>query len=109
MANLKKPTKMKSVKKNFKPAYILRLYIVGETPNCVVAFNNLRKICEELFPQRYLIEIVNLLQFPQLAKEDQILAIPTVTRKLPKPLRKVIGDLSNKEEVLIGLDLHPLA
>ncbi|MDR3478720.1 MAG: circadian clock KaiB family protein [Gammaproteobacteria bacterium] len=80
--------------------------MVGQTPNCVRAFNNLKKICEENFPNDYSIEIIDLLKLPQLAKEDQILAIPTVIRKLPKPIRKTIGDLSNTEDVLIGLDLR---
>jgi circadian clock protein KaiB len=102
------PRKNKSIKKKLKPKYILRIYIVGKTPNCVIALSNLKRICEENFPDDYNIEIIDLLQLPQLAKEDQILAIPTVIRKLPKPIRKAIGDLSNTEEVLIGLDLHPV-
>lgn len=86
--------------------YILRLYIVGQTPNCVLAFNNLKKICNENFPNNYKIEVIDLLKFPHLAKEDQILAIPTVIRIFPLPIRKTIGDLSNVKEVLMGLDLH---
>jgi circadian clock protein KaiB len=103
-----KPIKKKSNKKNIHIKYVLRLYIVGQTPNCVAAFNNLKKIFEKNFPNEYRIEIIDLLQLPQLAKEDQILAIPTVIRRLPKPIRKAIGDLSNMKEVLVGLDLHPI-
>ena len=94
-----------SPKKKSTKQYVLRLYTVGQTPNCVAAFNNLQKICDEYVPQRYTIEIIDLLKFPQLAKNDQILAIPTVIKKLPPPICRVIGDLSNKEQVLIGLDL----
>ena len=107
MKSKKNPVKKTKGKKNITPKYILRLYIVGKTPNCLMALNNLKKICEENFPNDYRIEIIDLLQLPQLAKEDQILAIPTVIRMLPQPIRKAIGDLSNEAEVLIGLDLHP--
>ncbi|MCL5273081.1 MAG: circadian clock protein KaiB [Gammaproteobacteria bacterium] len=95
------------IKEILPKKYILRLYIVGKTPNCIAAIHNLKNICEEYLPENYHIEIIDLLQFPQLAKDDQILAIPTVIRKLPKPVRKLIGDLSDKDAVLIGLDLHP--
>ncbi len=87
--------------------YMLRLYVAGQTPKSIVAFANLKKICEEHLKGRYQIEIVDLLKNPQLAKGDQILAIPTLVRKLPPPIRKIIGDLSNTERVLIGLDLQP--
>lgn len=108
MASILKPKKSKPVKKDTKQKkYMLRLYIVGKTPNCLSAIRNLKKICEDNFPNLYEIEIIDLMKLPQLAKDDQILAIPTVTRKLPKPMRKVIGDLSNAEQVLIGLDLQP--
>jgi circadian clock protein KaiB len=86
----------------------LRLYVAGETPKCVAAFTNLQRICEENLKGRYRIEVVDLLQNPQLARGDQILAIPTLVRKLPTPVKKIIGDLSNAERVLVGLDLRPV-
>lgn len=85
----------------------LRLYVAGQTPKCLAAFANLKKLCEEHIAGDYHIEIVDLLQHPQLAKGDQILAIPTLVRKLPEPMRKIIGDLSNTERVLVGLDVRP--
>lgn len=85
----------------------LRLYVAGMTPRCLTAFANLKKICEEHLQGCYTIEIIDLLENPQLAKGDQILAIPTLVRKLPEPVRKIIGDLSNTEKVLVGLDLRP--
>jgi circadian clock protein KaiB len=92
-----------------KPAneWQLRLYVAGQTPKCLRAFVNLKKICEEHLAGQYDIEIVDLLERPQLAEGDQILAIPTLVRKLPEPMRKIIGDLSNTERVLVGLDLRP--
>jgi circadian clock protein KaiB len=83
----------------------LRLYVAGQTPKCLTAFANLKKLCEEHMDGNYSIEIIDLLQKPQLAQGDQILAIPTLVRKLPEPVRKIIGDLSNTERVLVGLDL----
>ena len=85
----------------------LRLYTAGQTPKSVRAFNNLKRICEEYMPGRYQIEVVDLLRNPRLAKEDQIVAIPTLVRKLPQPLRKIIGDLSDTERTLVGLQLRP--
>ncbi len=87
--------------------YILRLYVAGQTPRCVTAFANLKKICEEHLAGQYRIEVIDLLENPKLAQGDQILAIPTLVRKLPEPVRKIIGDLSNTERVLVGLDLQP--
>ncbi len=84
----------------------LRLYVAGQTPKSVTAFANLTQICEEHLAGRYHIEVIDLMLKPQLAGDDQILAIPTVVRKLPEPLRKIIGDLSNTERVLVGLDLR---
>lgn len=84
----------------------LRLYVAGQTPKCLTAFANLKKLCEEHMDGDYHIEIIDLLQRPQLARGDQILAIPTLVRKLPEPVRKIIGDLSNTERVLVGLDLR---
>ena len=86
----------------------LRLYVAGQTPKSLAAFANLKKICEEHLKGCYRIEIIDLLENPTLAKGDQILAIPTLVRKLPEPVRKIIGDLSNTERVLVGLDLRPL-
>lgn len=85
----------------------LRLYVAGQTPKSIAAFANLKVICEEHLAGRYRIEVIDLLENPQLARGDQILAIPTLVRKLPEPVRKIIGDLSNTERVLIGLDLLP--
>ena len=85
--------------------WVLRLYVAGQTPRCIAAFNNLKTICEEHLHGKYRIEIVDLLKNPQLAKGDQILAIPTLVRKLPPPMRKIIGDLSNIERVLVGLNI----
>ena len=88
-------------------AWDLRLYVAGQTPNCVAAFANLKKLCEEHLPGQYHIEVIDLVERPQLAKDDQILAFPTLVRKLPEPIKKIIGDLSNTERVLVGLDLRP--
>ena len=85
--------------------YLLRLYVAGQTPKCMTAFVNLKKICEQHLAGKYQIEVVDLLENPTLASGDQILAIPTLVRRLPEPVRKIIGDLSNTERVLIGLDL----
>ena len=84
----------------------LRLYIAGETANSMRAFANLQRICEEYLKGKYKIEIIDLLKTPKLAAGDQILAVPTLVRKLPEPLRKIIGDLSNTERVLVGLDVR---
>jgi len=84
----------------------LRLYVAGQTPKSLAAFANLKKICEEHLAGEYQIEIIDLLKKPQLAADDQILAIPTLVRKLPEPLRKIIGDLSNTERVLVGLNIR---
>lgn len=86
--------------------FVLRLYIAGQTPKCVRAFTNLKQICEEHLANRYQIEVIDLLQNPQLARGDQILAVPTLVRQLPEPVKKIIGDLSNTERVLVGLDLR---
>jgi circadian clock protein KaiB len=84
----------------------LRLYVAGQTPNSIRAFANLRKICEEHLKGHYNIEVIDLLKTPKLAAGDQILAVPTLVRKLPEPLKKIIGDLSNTERVLVGLDIR---
>jgi len=85
----------------------LRLYVAGQTPRSVAAFANLKKLCEEHLPGRYQIEVIDLMQNPQLAAGDQIVAIPTLVRKLPEPLRRIVGDLSNTERALVGLQLRP--
>ena len=84
----------------------LRLYIAGQTPKSVAALKNLRKICDEYMPEKYELKVIDLLKQPQLARGDQIVAVPTVVKNLPVPIRKLIGDLSNTERVLVGLDLH---
>lgn len=85
--------------------WILRLYIAGQTSRAVTAFNNLKSVCEEQLKGNYRIEVIDLLKKPQLGRNDQILAIPTLVRKLPVPVRRIIGDLSNTERLLVGLDL----
>lgn len=86
----------------------LRLYVAGKTEKSITAFNNLRKYCEEHLKGQYKIEVIDLLEKPQLAEGDQILAIPTLVRKVPEPIRKIIGDLSNEEKVLVGLNIRPV-
>ena len=85
----------------------LRLYVAGQTPRCVEAFSHLRELCEQHLEGRYSIEVIDLLKNPTLAAGDQIIAIPTLVRKLPRPMKKIIGDLSNTERVLVGLNLKP--
>jgi len=102
--------KAKSVQRkrqNKEEVWELRLYVAGQTPRSLAALSNLKIICEEHLKGKYHIEIVDLLQNPKLAKGDQILAIPTLVRQLPPPLKKIIGDLSDTERVLVGLDLRP--
>ena len=104
------PTKRGPPHANGRPAKLwqLRLYVAGQTPKSLTAFANLKRICENHLKDRYHIEVIDLVEQPQLSKGDQILAIPTLVRKLPQPVRKIIGDLSNTESVLVGLDLrHP--
>ncbi len=86
----------------------LRLYVAGQTARSVAALSNLKRICEEHLHGRYRIEVVDLLKNPTLARGDQILAVPTLVRKLPPPVKKIIGDFTNTERVLVGLDLIPL-
>jgi circadian clock protein KaiB len=105
---LKKPARSKSsANGGAKKKYDLRLYVAGQTPRSLLALTNLKRICEEHLDGNYRVEIIDLLQRPQLAAGDQILAIPTLVRTIPKPARKIIGDLSNTERVLIGLDVRP--
>jgi circadian clock protein KaiB len=96
---------------NGKPAKVwqLRLYVAGQTPKSLAAFSNLKKICENHLKGRYRIEVIDLVERPQLSRGDQIVALPTLVRKLPVPVRKIIGDLSDTERVLVGLDLRAAA
>lgn len=88
--------------------YELRLYVAGQTPKSLTAFANLKRICETHLAGEYRIEIIDLMQNPQLAAGDQILALPTLVRRLPEPIKKIIGDLSNEERVLVGLDVQTI-
>ena len=87
------------------PEWLLRLYVAGQTPKSLTAFANLKKICEEHLANRYSIEVIDLSKQPQLAVNDQIVALPTLVRKLPEPIKRIIGDLSNLERVMVGMDL----
>jgi circadian clock protein KaiB len=91
-----------------KEIWELRLYIAGQTPKSILALKNISKYCKEHLEDRYTIEVIDLLKNPQLAEGDQIFAIPTLVRKLPAPMRKIIGDLSNEERVLVGLNIRPV-
>jgi circadian clock protein KaiB len=104
-----KKTRAKAPKKSEQAEYQLRLYIAGHSPNARAALENLNKICETHLQGRYKIEVIDLLENPKLAAGDQILAIPTLVRKLPEPMKKIIGDLSNEERVIVGLDIKPLS
>jgi circadian clock protein KaiB len=99
--------KRRPAKTSRSAVYRLRLYIAGQTPNSIAAIANLKKICEDKLRGRYRIEVVDLLKKPQLAKGDQIIAIPTLVRRLPPPVKKIIGNLSKTESVIVGLDLQP--
>jgi circadian clock protein KaiB len=107
MKTRQKPAKKEEMAKASKKKYELRLYIAGNTPRSVTALNNLKRYCEEHLKGIYEIEVIDLLLNPQLAEGDQILAIPTLVKKVPEPVRKIIGDLSNEEKVLVGLDIRP--
>ena len=109
MKNITETGRQKSeIREEESDMWELRLYVAGQTPKSMTAFANLKKLCEEHLAGKYRIEVIDLLKNPQLARGDQILAIPTLVRKLPMPLKKIIGDLSNTERVLVGLDLRPL-
>ena len=101
MAAKQKPTAVED------ESYNLRLYVAGQTPKSLAAFANLKRLCEEYLPGRYKIEVIDLVENPQLAAGDQIFALPTLVRKLPEPLKRVIGNLSDKEKFLVGMDLKP--
>lgn len=106
------PNKKRRKEKYVLPAndkWVLRLYVAGQSPKALKAFANLKKICEDQLNGKYSIEVIDLLVNPQLGAEDQILALPTLVRKLPVPVRKIIGDLSDTDRVLVGLNLLPLA
>ena len=96
----------RSVPSQVEETYLLRLYVAGQTPKSILAFRNLKQICEEHLHGRYEIEVIDLIENPQLAQGDQILAVPTLVRRLPEPIKKIIGDLSNTDRVLVGLDLQ---
>ena len=96
----------KTASRTTPKTYQLRLYVAGQTPKSLAAFANLKKLCEEHLAGQYEIEVIDLLKKPQLASGDQILAIPTLVRRLPSPIKKIIGDLSNTERVLVGLDIR---
>jgi len=108
---VKEPLTLKEIaaKKGAEPGEVweLRLYVAGQTPRSLTAFANLKKLCEDHLPGRYNIEVVDLVKHPQLAAGDQIVAIPTLVRKLPQPLRKIVGDLRDAERALVGLQLRP--
>jgi circadian clock protein KaiB len=94
---------------NDQEVWELRLYVAGESPRSLLAFANLKRMCEEHVPGRYRIEVIDLMKQPQLAAGDQIVAIPTLVRRLPEPLRRIVGDLRNTERTLVGLQLRPAA
>jgi len=95
-----------SADEHFDGNFRLTLYVAGQTPKSLAAFKNLKRICEENLQGRYTIEVIDLLKHPHLAKEHQILALPTLVRKLPVPMKKVIGDLSNTEKTLVAMEVH---
>ena len=103
----KRSRKSQSHARVSEPTWELRLYIAGHTPKSIEVITNLKRICDRSLAGKYKIEIVDLLQNPQLARGDQILAIPTLVRRLPEPVKKIIGDLSDTERVLVGLDIRP--
>ena len=105
----KRPKKNREESEGGVKTWELRLYVAGQTSKSIAAFSNLKKLCEEHLQGQYRIEVIDLLENPALAKGDQIFAIPTLVRKLPEPIKKIIGDLSNKERVLVGLNLIPAA
>ena len=97
----------KTLKSTAAEKYVLRLYVTGMTPKSINAIENIRKICEENLKGRYELEVIDIYQQPEFAKKEEIIAAPTLIKKLPLPLRKFIGDMSNKEKILVGLDLVP--
>jgi circadian clock protein KaiB len=110
-ASTKTPLALEDIARTASPGdaekWDLRLYVAGQTPRSVAAFANLKRLCEEHLAGRYNIEVIDLMKHPQLAAGDQILAIPTLVRKLPQPIRKIVGDLRDTERALVGLQLRP--
>ena len=109
MARFPEPTAEPEAMVATTPEWQLKLYVAGQTPRSMAALANLKRVCESHLAGRYQIEVVDLLVNPRLAAGDQILAVPTLVRKVPEPIRKIIGDLSNEERVLVGLDVRPLS
>ncbi len=107
MTTSKKPAAATSDTEAEEERFFLKLYVAGKTPKSIRAFENLKKICEDYLKGRYEIEVIDLLKNPQLAKGDEIIALPTLVRQLPHPIRKIIGDLSNTERTLVGLQIKP--
>lgn len=107
MTTTRRSSKSKSAGRTKPEVHKLRLYVAGQTPKSLTAFANLKKLCDEYLTDRYQIEVVDLAENPHLAAGDQILALPTLVRKLPEPLKRVIGNLSDKEKFLVGMDLKP--
>ena len=106
---MKKKSNAKRVTKRAREDFLeLRLYIAGQTPNSITAIANLEKICEDQLQGKYRIEVIDLLEKPQLAKGDQVVAIPTLVRRLPPPVKKIVGNLSRTERALVGLDIQPV-
>ena len=105
--NKMRATSQRSVRKPLSAKWELKLYVAGQTAKSLQAFANLKRICEEHLAGHFEVKVIDLLENPQLAEGDQILAIPTLVRRLPTPLKRIIGDLSNTERVLVGLDLRP--
>ena len=103
---MKRGTAPKAPAETTVPAFQLRLYVAGQTAKSMAAFVNLKRICETHLAGQYQIEVIDLIKTPQLAAGDQILAVPTLVRRLPEPIKKIIGDLSNEERVLVGLDVQ---
>lgn len=97
---------MKAHRKPAASRYVLRLYVAGQSPKSVNAIANIKRICEENLQDRYVLDVIDLYQQPQLAQGEQVIAVPTLIRKLPQPLRRIIGDMSNTERVLVGLDIR---
>jgi circadian clock protein KaiB len=102
------PKKKRPAKKPEKE-WVLRLYVAGQTPKSLMAFANLKRLCEEHLAGRYVLEVIDLQKHPHLAEGDQIVALPTLVRKLPEPMRRIVGDLSNTDRVLVGMDLRERA
>lgn len=90
-----------------RDAWVFRLYVAGQTPRSLAAYSNLQKMCEQLLPGRYRIEVIDLVKRPELGKVDQIVALPTLVRRLPVPVKRLIGDLANTERVMLGIELAP--